>query len=921
MDESIKIVEGFTEYARKAAADGIVLLKNNNKMLPILPGDEVAVFGRCQIDYYRSGTGSGGSVNIPYKINAIDGLGRNDQIKINEDLAGIYSNFVKDNPFDNGGGGWAAEPWYQKEMCLTDDIIIDAKKTSNKAVIIIGRTAGEEQDNKNTEGSYKLTNTEMDMLLLVTKHFENVAVVLNVSNIIDMSWEDNELLKDKINSVLYSWQGGIEGGNALADVLSGTVTPSGKLTDTIAYELDMYPSNLNFGDDIKNIYEEDIYLGYRYFETFNKDAVRFPFGYGLAYTNFKLDNFIITQTGSGVDIVFEIKINVTNIGDTYSGREIVQVYYSAPQGKLGKPAMELGGFNKTKELQPGESELLIINIPFSRMASYDDAGITGNKSCYVLEEGGYNLFVGNSIRNVEVLTSHNNSELLVVEKLNEAMCPTVDFKRMKPGVLKTDGDYEIVYEDVPKRVGSLEDRMKDWLPTNHTLTGDQGIKLIDVKNGKHSLEEFIAQLSQRDLETIVRGEGMSSPRVTSGTAGAFGGVSDNLQKFGIPVGCAADGPSGIRMDSGEKAIQLPIGTLLASSWDVEMVEELYTFEGKELVLNEIDTLLGPGMNIHRHPLNGRNFEYFSEDPFLTGCMAKANTLGLKKGGATGTVKHFACNDQEHNRSVVDSVLSERALREIHLKAFEIVVKDGEANSIMTAYNPINGIWTASNYDLNTTILRKEWGYTGIVMTDWWAKMNDPINGGVPTIKRTSCMVRSQNDIYMLVNNFGAEVNSYDDDQSAAIKNGEMTIGELQRCAINICRFLLDTKAFERPLKVLEGKVANSVKTIDYTGTIYKTDSEIELKSTNNTTAAFEVKEEGEYSLVAYMRHDANPSAQASCNVILNNENITNIQLNGTFGNWVKEKNINVVLQKGLYKLDIEFTKPGLEIDYLTFMKN
>ncbi|MGL4372908.1 MAG: glycoside hydrolase family 3 protein, partial [Turicibacter sp.] len=325
------------------------------------------------------------------------------------------------------------------------------------------------------------------------------------------------------------------------------------------------------------------------------------------------------------------------------------------------------------------------------------------------------------------------------------------------------------------------------------------IKLQDVKKGLASLEDFVAQLSNEELATIVRGEGMSSPKVTPGTAAAFGGVSHPLLAYGIPVACAADGPSGIRMDSGHKATQVPIGTLLACSWNLELVEDLYTFEGRELVSNQIDTLLGPGINIHRHPLNGRNFEYFSEDPLITGRFAAAVTSGIKTGGSCATVKHFACNDQEAARVDVDSVVSERALREIHLKGFEMAVKDGGAVSIMTSYNPINGHWAASNYDLNTTILRGEWDYSGIVMTDWWAKMNHPMTAGAAGKEYTSYMVRAQNDLYMVVENNGAQSNVANDDTKEALANGSLTVGELQRCAMNICRFVMNALVFDREM--------------------------------------------------------------------------------------------------------------------------
>ncbi|QEN05291.1 beta-glucosidase [Thiospirochaeta perfilievii] len=921
MVDYINEIKGFSSYARKAAAEGIVLLKNEDEVLPIIPSDEVALFGRCQIDYYRSGTGSGGSVNVPYTVNAVEGFELNKNINTNKYLLDLYANFVKENPFDNGGGGWAAEPWFQKEMRLTEDIVKTAKGSSNKAVIIIGRTAGEDQDNGAKPGSYYLTEDELDMLNKVCSLFNNVIVVLNVSNTIDMSWLENSNLKNSIKSVLYSWQGGMEGGNALADVLSGDVTPSGKLTDTISYRLEDHPSDKNFGNEISNIYAEDIYVGYRYFETFNKDAVQFPFGFGLSYTSFTTKQLTAQILGEGSAKEFVVRVAVTNSGDKYSGKEVVQLYYSAPQGVLGKPEVELIAFKKSRILKPGETQELEFKIDLSSMASYDDSGITGYKSSYILEKGGYRLFFGNSVRNLNLVEFDKEIILednIVVKELEEALAPQESFKRVKPGDKKADGTYSLEYEETPKSQISLKDRMESRKPKDLEITGDRGIKLIDVKNKKSTMDEFLAQLTQKELEIIVRGEGMSSPKVTSGTAGAFGGVGDSLIKLGIPVACCADGPSGIRRDSGEIAMQLPIGTLLACSWDVDMVRELYKFEGMELVLNEIDSLLGPGINIHRHPLNGRNFEYFSEDPYLTGLMASAVTLGIKDGGSTGTVKHFACNDQEYKRSIVDSVVSERALREIHLKAFEMVVKEGEAVSIMTAYNPINGIWTASNYDLNTTILRGEWGFKGIVMTDWWAKMNDPVNGGEPSIQQAASMVRAQNDIYMLVNNYGAEVNGLGDDLSESVESGVLTIGELQRCARNICNFILDAKVIERPIK--EPIVTKVPAAVGDTAE-FKTNSEIKFNTTVDGTKTFIVDEEGEYSLVIYMCHDNDPAAQSSCNLLLNNEYITNIQLNGSFGNWVRQKDLNVYLEKGLYQIDIKFTKPGLEIGHIVFTKN
>lgn len=356
-------------------------------------------------------------------------------------------------------------------------------------------------------------------------------------------------------------------------------------------------------------------------------------------------------------------------------------------------------------------------------------------------------------------------------------------------------------EAVPQQTIDLAERITENLPKEIPYTGDRKITLSDVASGKADLEAFVAQLSDSELATIVRAEGMSSPKVTPGTASAFGGVGENLYRYGIPVACAADGrpePYGERKNGYAASDRNPARMLV----NIPMMEELYVLEGEELVENQIDTLLGPGVNIHRYPLNGRNFEYFSEDPYVTGSFAAAVVRGIRKGGSSATVKHFAANNQEKARHTADAVVSERALREIYLKGL-YGGKDGGAVSIMTSYGPINGHWTASNYDLNTTILRGEWGYTGIVMTDWWACMNDVVKGGAQSRQLTSSMVRAQNDLYMVVNNNGAEINSMEDDTIASLAEGKLTRGELQRSAKNICRFILHAPVMERPLKPLD----------------------------------------------------------------------------------------------------------------------
>ena len=905
-------MEGFGEAVRKTAAEGIVLLKNENQMLPITEKDQVALFGRCQINYYKSGTGSGGAVNTAYTTNLVDGFRRYKHIALNEELLKVYEDWVQEHPFDDGQGAWASEPWFQKEMPVSMELARKARETSNKAFVVIGRTAGEDKDYEAVEGSYYLTKEEKQLLETVAEVFENTGVIMNVSNIIDMSWLETVKNKEHIRSVIYTWQGGVEAGGASADVLVGAVTPSGKLPDTIAYDIKDYPSTANFGSQEKNVYQEDIYVGYRYFETFAPKSVQFPFGFGLSYTDFSMEVKKAQVLGTGAKANVELQIEVKNTGIQYAGKEVVQVYYEAPQGKLGKPARALVVFAKTDVLQPGEAQVLNLNFPVSSMASYDDCGSTGHKSCYVLEPGLYKIYVGSDVRTAKQVFLQEQegieiSNCMVTETLQEALAPTEKFQRLCPGSRQEDGTYAPKAEEVPTQTISLAERIQQRLPRTMEIKGNQGISFQDVRDGKASLEAFVAQLSERELAILVRGEGMCNPLVTPGTASAFGGTSPSLYGYGIPVACTADGPSGIRMDSGLKATQMPIGTMLASSWNLELVEELYEWEGQELLRNEIDTLLGPGINLHRNPLNGRNFEYFSEDPYLTGKFAAAVVKGIKKSGADATVKHFACNNQELGRSVADSVVSERAARELYLKGFEIAVKEGNACSIMTSYNPLNGHWSASNYDLCTTILREEWGYTGIVMTDWWAKMNDPISGGEAKMTNTAAMVRAQNDLYMVVTNGGSEENEYGDDTLEALEEGRLTIGELQRCAMNICRFILHTPAAKRRLKTLEEMEAEQGEF---------SFAPVKLWPGKKETMMLKIEQAGRYKFLVRTRSALSSLAQSSSNLLLNQKPVLTIQSNGTEHQWTVLKLNNIQLEAGEYEVCLNPVKAGLEINWI-----
>lgn len=912
----------FASKSREAAVEGAVLLRNEEVVLPIKEDEKVSVFGRPLIDYYRSGTGSGGAVNVEYATNILDGL-KLDNINYNEEIADAYVEWLKEHPFDNGGGGWACEPWFQKDMPITKEMAQKAAGTSDKAVYVIGRTAGEDKDNAKWEGSYLLTAEEKENIKIISEAFDKVIIVLNVSNTIDMSWVDAPEYLGHIKGIIYVWQGGMEGGYAVADVLSGKVTPSGKLPDTIAYNIEDYPSTKNFGNEIDNYYEEDIYVGYRYFETFCPEKVQYAFGFGLSYTQFDIE----IVDAKSLDGKVELSVKVTNTGDEYKGKEVIQVYYGAPQGALGKPAKELVQFAKTAELAPGESQVLEISFDVASMASYDDSGVTGNKSCYVLEAGEYEIFVGNSVRNVEkvVFTQGDKitdgkfvvDEVIVTEQLQEVMAPVVDLKIMKPGAKKADGTYELEYTQASKSTVDMAKRIEENLPPTMEITGDKGITLQDVRDGKASLDDFVAQLTVEEMAILIRGEGMSNPRVTKGTASAFGGMCDSLFNYGVPAACCADGPSGLRMEA--KSVQVPIGTLLAASWNREIVKELYVLEGEALLANEVDTLLGPGANIHRNPLNGRNFEYYSEDPYLTGVMATSMTLGIKEGGGWGTIKHFACNGQETHRFKINAICSERAVREIYLKAFEMAVKADSLRSIMTSYNPINGHWCASNYDLCTTVLRGEWGFKGIVMTDWWAKMNDVVYGGEESNKDTRNLIRSQNDVYMVVNNNGAEINSNGDNTEEAIANGTLTIGELQRAAKNICTFLLESSVIHRELIDLEAaEEFNPVETAE--NEVQKLSEDSMVKVGDTTKVTMEVDEDGEYSIIVNISSPMTNLSQSTCNVHLNGNVAFVIQTNGTDGNWIKQKLVKVKLHKGIYNIELEHVLKGLNVAYIQFKK-
>ena len=763
-------VPEIAEKARALASDGIVLLKNENNTLPITGDTTVAVFGRSAVDYFTVGYGSGGDVIAPYRKNLMEGLLERG-VKVDGILASQYEtwcNLPKNVPDEGYWGHW---PMSYPEMSLKTADVAAAAQRCSLALVVIGRAAGEARENVLKPGSYYLTDREKAMLDLVTTCFGRVCVVMDCGNVIDMGWTRD--YGDRISAIVYAWQGGMESGTALADVLTGAVNPSGKLTDTIAACYEDYPSSQSFGGREFNAYTEDIYVGYRYFETFAPERVLYPFGFGLSYTRFRLSS---QAAVSGNQVT--VSTQVENLGDE-PGREVVQVYVDLPWGKLGNPKRVLAGFQKTGLLQPGMQENVTIAFSLEELASYDDTGATGHVNCFVLEPGSYCVQAGTSIRDVTPVVCLVKQETEVIQVLHEvnAVKAQHGFCRM----VNREGQPDL--ENVPIATRDLRQAILDNLP--QPLTPGEGTYTFgDLKAGRCTPEEFVAQLTDQELDDITHGFGlMNDPAGPAGNAGSLGGVTQALKDRGIPRVITTDGPSGIRIR--KTCSLLPCGTCLASTFDPQAVEELYALLGKEMVLQGTQVLLGPGMNIHRDPLCGRNFEYYSEDPLLTGKMAAAMIRGIQSQGVSACPKHFACNNQEENRHECDSRVSQRAQREIYLRGFNIAVREADPWCLMTSYNLVNGVWSHYHYELVTEILRQEWGYQGLVITDWW--MHNGASPEFPNISNDAYRIRAQVDVLM-----PGDIESRTLLSSLADPQG-VTRAEAQRCAVNVIKFILKLK--------------------------------------------------------------------------------------------------------------------------------
>lgn len=680
--------------SRKVAGEGIVLLKNEKQILPLKTDSKIAIFGKAQFDYVKGGGGSG-DVYSSYTVNVYNGL-KSKGYNIFEELSNYYNLFVQSAYQDK------KEIGNFDEADVPFEIIKRAKDFTDTAIITICRHSKEGEDYTIQGKGFNLTQKELDLIKAVKENFSNIIAIINTGNLIDVSWFYSD---DNIKGAIMAWQGGLEGGNAIADIISGDVNPSGKLVDTIAKSIDDYPSTKRFyeNNDITT-YDEDVFVGYRYFETIKdkKERVYYPFGYGLSYTTFEFADIktVIDKDKYNVSV----SVTVKNVG-AVSGKEVVQLYYKAPNGKISKPSINLCAFVKTRLIEPFSSQKVTLSFKISSMASFDDVGVI-QKSAYVLERGKYQLFLGNSVRNVrEINFDFTLDTSVIVKQLSSLVAPRNLDKR-----LLASGEYVKAQNSTdPIKVYPVNYNIKENYPKSN---GDIK-KLIDVANGNISLDEFISQLTKEEMFLILHN------RLSVGVANT-GGIGGGLPKYGIPSPMSTDGPAGVRIlpKTGVSTTAFPIATMLACTFNLDLVKKVGKAGAKECVENNLSIWLTPGLNIHRSPLCGRNFEYYSEDPFISGKMASAMVKGIQSEKVVATPKHFACNNKETNRLYCESAVSERALREIYLKGFEICIKESKPKLLMTAYNKLNGSYASENGELLTGILRKEWGYKGLIVTDW-----------------------------------------------------------------------------------------------------------------------------------------------------------------------------------------------------------
>ena len=837
------------QLSKEAAEEGMVLLENENQALPLAQGSKAALFGTGSYGTIKGGTGSGDVYNR-YTISVYDALTStynisnmdwwSEYLKTFEEKKAQAAEEKKDNDYVKYTQGrfGGADSFVAIDQALTKKDI-DAAKASGAttAFYTISRVSGEGADRTIGKGDYELSEVEYNNIKLIAKNFDKCVVLLNVGGVVDTKFF-SEI--EGVDGLVLMSQAGMEGGNALADILTGKATPSGKLTDTWAKNYSDYPASAtigdNDGDNEQEDYKEGIYVGYRYFDTFNITPA-YEFGYGKSYTSFDIEPLTVAADENNVSVT----VNVTNTGDTYSGKEVVEVYFSAPDGSIEKPYQELAGFAKTDNLAPGESQELTVTYKTTEMSSYDEA-----KAAYVMEDGDYIVRVGDSSRNTKVAGVLTLDKDVVTEQLSNQLTLDKNWKDLsKTGKtpysykdeaaqikaaarialpsakIKTENNASQIDE---KKVTTYltADAAKDYkVAENEVVETVDAVpantKLIDVYDGKVSMESFVASLDDTQLANLANG--ISGAATSSDTWGAdansvTGAAGETSQLYfnslGIPNTVEADGPAGIRVtaettDKDGNAVYnyctaFPIGTLLAQTWNTDLVNRVGKAIGEEMVEIGVTLWLAPGMNIHRDPLCGRNFEYYSEDPALTGYVGSAITAGVQSNKGVGvTIKHYITNNQETNRSAVNTSVSERTLREIYLKGFEMVVKSAQPMAIMSSYNKVNGTYACENFDLLTSVPRGEWGFDGMVMTDWGAGNR----AGVDT------MMHAGNDLVMPGRTQDRMIAALQGNPvgTTADPNLDKTLvrGDIQKCVSRVLTMIMRSSQFGKMYSTVDVK--------------------------------------------------------------------------------------------------------------------
>ena len=790
------------EISRRAAAESIALLKNEG-LLPFTANMRLALFGAGARHTIKGGTGSG-DVNERSVVTIEEGLLRAGFSVVSTDWLSDYDARYQKARLDwrdliLGDGSEEAMAHFFENYTTHPFFMPDGRPLyeedlagADAAVYVVSRIAGEGADRTLEPGDYYLTAQESADLQYLNAHGLPTVLVVNAGGPVQIA---ETAALPCVRAVLFIAQPGQEGGNALADILSGKVCPSGKLTSTWARSFEDCPNAGTFshlsGDTSKELYSEDIYVGYRYFDTFGVKPL-YGFGYGLSYTSFEISDIRVKE--------LQITVSVTNTGKC-AGKEAVQVYLSCPQGRLKKEYRRLAAFSKTSLLAPGESVEIALEVPAKQLASYDEQA-----SAWVIEAGSYGIWIGNSLE-TSVLAAAWDVERDVILERTAHICPLQEqLTVLTPPEVPQSDTSGIVHVHLPEDLLCAA-RSAAPLPSKAAV-------------------ELAERLPARDLIPLLMGEisrgqgalGAAGIRVP-GSAGETS--SAYLESLGLAAAVMADGPAGLRLtqayevdpetgtvyDPGflasiERGLfaqpeihpgtetwhqfctAFPAGTLLAQSFDPALLEEVGRAAAEEMEEFHVAWWLAPGMNIHRNPLCGRNFEYYSEDPFLSGKLAAAITRGVQSLPGVGTtIKHFACNNQEDNRIGSDSIVSERALREIYLRGFEIAVKESQPMCIMTSYNLVNGVHAANNYDLCTTVARQEWGFQGVIMSDWTTTL--PEAGSIPHL-----CVKAGNDLIM------PGMESDLSEITAAYENGSLTDEDIRSCAARLIHVILQTNAYE-----------------------------------------------------------------------------------------------------------------------------